>query len=173
MNRLPVLLLLLFGLSACGSTQTKSQFPNESSNSNIPPVEPTPLASTSIDTSTNNQSNKDLIIGKWRWIESHTKTTKDNPILTSKANNGLQAEIEYFEDNTYVEKATNWSENGEWTILSDGRIKKIHGYCTKRECKKAIRVNKISFPDSNTLYFDEKNDGSSGFYSSFSVYKRI
>ena len=137
----------------------------------VPTVEPTVLESTS--NNNEKKSNKDLIVGKWRWIETYTKTTKDNPTLTSKADNYTQGEIEYFEDNTYVEKSTNWGENGEWIVLSDGRIKKTRESCANTECKKAIRVHKISLPDLNTLHFDEKNNGSGNFYSMFSVYKRM
>jgi len=139
----------------------------------VPSVEPTVLESESTSNDSEKKSNKDLIIGKWRWIESRTKTSKDNPVIISKANNFTQEEIEYFEDNTYIKKGSAWNENGEWIVLNDGRLKITRDYCTKKECKKTIHVHKINFPDSNTLNFDHINDGSSGFYIMFSVYKRM
>ena len=194
MNRLPVLLLLLFGLSACGSTQTKPQFPNESSNSNIPPVEPTPLASTSIDTSTNNQSNKDSIVGKWRLTETRKRKTKDGPLEIDTIPDSMEMNIEYFKNNTFlhtqkmvnidnIEKPSDAIKNGEWRVLSDETIEKTYDSCQARtesieKCDKQTDVNKIIFPDSDTLLdFGRTNRTDVGAYSEyvekFYVYKRI
>lgn len=46
-------------------------------------------------------------------------------------------------------------ENGEWIIFSDGRLKKSYESCTEtaitKKCKTVIHINKINFPNQNTL----------------------
>lgn len=108
------------------------------------------------DTSTQ-PSNKDLLIGKWLYIGS-TKYGKSTR---------FRLEIEYFEDNTYIEKTEsnisflNNNKNGEWIVFSDERLKKTYEDCQvtgiNQKCKKIVNVNKISFPDSNTLYVEYEN----------------
>ena len=177
MNKLPILLLLLFGLSACGSTQTNPQ----SSNSNT----------------ASSQSNiKDLIIGKWRLSEQRARRTKDGPIeVINTLPDSLNFYIEYLTDNTVlhtqkadslddVEKPSEAIRNATWKALNDETIEKIYDSCHTRtesgeeKCEKETGVSKIIFQDSDTLLDFGKTDRTDvGAYSEYAekfyVYERI
>ncbi len=141
MNRLPVLLLLVLGLSACGSTQTN-----------------TAPAGSKI---------QDLIIGKWRLTETNKRRTKDGPLEVVPVIDSTNMYVEYFKDNTFLntslitslddrEKPSDAIKNGKWRVLSDETIEITYDYCQTRtepveKCEKNTDTIKIIFPDSDTL----------------------
>lgn len=177
MNRLPIFLFLLFGLSACGLTQTK--LPNESSNSNTAP---------------DGSKIQDLIIGKWRLTETRKRRTKDGPLEIDTLPDSVEVNIEYLKDNTSlhthkeaniddIERASETIKNEKWRVLSDETIEITYDYCQTRtqpteKCERQTEVNKIIFPDSDTLLnfgsIDRTDVGAySEYVEKFSVYKRI
>ena len=104
-------------------------------------------------------SYKNLILGRWVFKQSLYSNGK---VVSSFP---FHLETEYFEDNTFLvqrkEKnpalsdVLDRNENGEWIIFSDGRLKRSYESCTEtqitKKCKTVININKINFPDSNTL----------------------
>jgi hypothetical protein len=111
---------------------------------------PAPVAQSeeSEDFSSDTMSPKSLIVGKWRY----TGSVKYGP-------SSLDSTVEYFEDGTYSSRLVTPVlppniENGDYVILSDGRIKRSYEYCSQNVCKKKTDVGLINFPDQDTLHVE-------------------
>lgn len=110
----------------------------------------------------NKLSPEQSIIGKWR----QTGT------LERGSSTDFDIVIEYFEDNTYngyfgLKGFDRTLENGEYVVLSDGRVKKTYESCSKLNCKKKVYAVGVKFPDQNTMQETYSNSPDT------SVYRRI
>ena len=108
-----------------------------------------------------NISPKKLIIGKWRYMGD----------LEDKQPTDIDGVIEYFEDNTYSQRSLGTyldeTQNGEYFVLSDGRVKRTYERCQPLPCEKIVNTIGVNFPDQNKM--QETN-----IYSPrTSVYQRI
>jgi len=128
---------------------------NEENQVNESPA-PVTQSEESEDFSPDTMSLKSLIVGKWRY----TGSVKYGP-------SSLDSTVEYFEDGTYSSRIVTPVlppniENGDYVILSDGRLKLSGEYCSQTVCKKRIGVVSINFPDQDTLHV-EKSDNTDFF----------
>lgn len=90
---------------------------------------------------------KKLIIGKWRYWGTVERGKGTLYTLT----------VEYFEDATYSERSFmkgvyDDTENGDFVVLSDGRVKRTYESCKNSTCKKIVKTSTVSFPNQNTMH---------------------